>query len=417
MTETVAPRSWFKETAAAGRETPIPSGTPFSYWLLIIFLFLLYANTPFVLPAADIIHPAAIVGAGALLALLSESLFGGRKFIAAWPEGGLLLAFLTAAALSCLTALWPRHAVDAVSDLAKMSLVYFFLVNAGRTDRLVRGVMWTMVIGGLFPAIGTIRNFRAGVLQEGRAAWVGIFANPNEVAYAMVILMPFAAFLAMRSGWLARSFLAVTSLLYCVAAYVTFSRGGLVGIAIVASIFVWRTFGRGTRFLLLAAVVCGLIFASRYWSRGEDFSHLDNDVSFQQRIATSQAGWGMFLDHPLTGVGLGCSVIAWPLYAPEGLYTRGALVTHNTIIQVFGETGLLGASAFLLFLAFGIARARRVSQREESRGIGVALETSLWGLVACGMSGGYVLTWFPYLLLGLTSAASRMTVEPAEAAQ
>jgi O-antigen ligase len=125
----------------------------------------------------------------------------------------------------------------------------------------------------------------------------------------------------------------------------------------------------------------------------------------------------MFMDHPLTGVGLGCSVIAWPLYAPEGLYTRGALVTHNTVIQVFGETGLLGAIPFLLFLVFGISRARRVAQRPEVCGIGVALEAALWGLVACGMSGGYVLTWFPYLLLGLTAAAYRMTVEPVEESQ
>jgi O-antigen ligase len=157
--------------------------------------------------------------------------------------------------------------------------------------------------------------------------------------------------------------------------------------------------------------------AGRYWSRGEDFSHLDSDISFQQRIATSQAGWGMFMDHPLTGVGLGCSVIAWPLYAPEGLYTRGALVTHNTVIQVFGETGLLGAIPFLLFLALGISRARRVARQPDTRNAGIALEASLWGLVACGMSGGYVLTWFPYLLLGLTSAAGRMTVDFLEESQ
>jgi O-antigen ligase len=408
-------RYWFQETESAGPEPD--TRTPISYWLLIAFLVLLYANTPFILPAADIVHPAAIVGGGALLALLAETLFGGRSFVSAWPEGGILLAFLAGAALSCLTALWPGHAVDALSDLAKMSLVFFFLVNAGRTDRLVRGVMWTMVAGGLFPAIGTLRNFHAGNLQEGRAAWVGIFANPNEVAYSLVILLPFAAYLAMRSGWLARMFLAGASLLYLLATFVTFSRGGLVGIAVVALVFVWKTFGVGMRFLLLAMLVCGLIFAGRYWSRGEDFSHLDSDVSFQQRIATSQAGWGMFMDHPLTGVGLGCSVIAWPLYAPEGLYTRGALVTHNTVIQVFGETGLLGAIPFLLFLAFGIARARRVARQPEARGIGVALEAALWGMVACGMSGGYVLTWFPYLLLGLTSAACRMTVEPVEESQ
>jgi O-antigen ligase len=421
MTEAVArastpERSWFKGAETATVAEP-GAQTPLSYRLLIIFLLLLYANTPFILPAFDFAHPAAVVGGGALLALLSETLFGGRSFVSAWPEGGLLLAFLGAAALSCLTALWPGHAVDALSDLAKMALVYFFLVNAVRTGGRLRGVMLTMVVGGLFPAIGTLRNYHAGNLQEGRAAWVGIFANPNEVAYALAILLPMAACIALRSGWFLRILLAGISLIYLLAAYVTFSRGGLVGIAVVASIYVWRTYGTAMRLALLALVVCGLMLAGRYWSRGEDFSHLDSDVSFQQRIATSQAGWGMFLDHPLTGVGLGCSVIAWPLYAPEGLYTRGALVTHNTVIQVFGETGLLGAIPFLLFLAFGISRARRSARQPGTHDIGIALEASLWGLVACGMSGGYVLTWFPYLLLGLASAACRVTVEVPEESQ
>ncbi len=409
-------RSWFKQPEPAS--APESTGkAPVSYWLLIVFLVLLYANMPFLFPAFDSLHAAAVIGGGALLALLSETLVGGRKFVAAWPEGGLLLAFIGGAGLSCLGALWPAYAVQAVSDLAKMSLVYFFLVNAGRSEALLRGVMWTMVVGGLFPAIGTLHNYHIGNLEEGRARWVGIFANPNEVAYSLVILLPLAAYLATKSGWLGRIFLAGAASLFLMGAYVTFSRGGLVGIAVVASSYVWRTFGMGMRVLFLTILVCGFLFAGRYWSRGEDFSNLNSDNSFQERIATSQAGWGMFVDHPLTGVGLGCSVIAWPLYAPQGLYTRGALVTHNTFIQVFGETGLLGGIPFLALLVVGIIRARRTAKQPQTRHIGIALETALWGLAACGMSGGYVLTWFPYLLLGLTSAASRIALKPVEASQ
>ena len=173
----------------------------------IVFLFLLYANTPFVLPAADIIHPAAIVGAGALLALLSETLFGGRKFVAAWPEGGLLLSLpgRGGALLSHRPLARPRRgrALRPRQDVAGL------LLPGERRPHRSPGTRRDVDHGHrriVFPAVGTIRNFRAGILQEGRAAWVGIFANPNEVAYAMVILMPFAAYLAMRSGWLLRAF-------------------------------------------------------------------------------------------------------------------------------------------------------------------------------------------------------------------
>jgi len=289
-----------------------------------------------------------------------------------------------------------------------MVLVFFFLANSVRSEAQLRGVMWTMVLGGLFPALGTLRHYQSGNLLEGRAAWLGIFANPNEVSYALIILLPLAAYLATRHGWFLRAVLAAIAAMFLAASYVTFSRGGFVGLGVAGAIYIWRKYGLMMRGVMLAVMIGGFVIAAHHWSRAEDFSQLNNDISFQQRIATTEVGLGMFLDHPLVGVGLGCSVIAWPLYAPKGLYTRGALVTHNTIVQVFGETGILGAVPFLFLIAAGIWYARKLAKGEGTKNLGIALEASMWGLVACGMSGGYVLTWFPYLLLGLVAAARRL---------
>ena len=89
----------------AGTQENSPSKTPVSYWLLLVFLALLYANTAILLPALEVLRPAAVVGGCALLALLGEAFFNGRKLAVAWPDGALLIAFLGGAALSCLTAL------------------------------------------------------------------------------------------------------------------------------------------------------------------------------------------------------------------------------------------------------------------------------------------------------------------------
>jgi putative inorganic carbon (HCO3(-)) transporter len=407
----------FQNVARFRRELQVKeeagAATPVSYRLLLVFLLLLYANTPFLFPALEVIRPAALVGGAALFALLGEMMFGTRKFEAAWPEGALLAAFVAAAALSCLTALWPRYAVDWVSDLVKMTLVYFFLVNCANTERRLRGVMWVMVIGGLFPALGTLKNYYQGNLQEGRAAWLGIFGNPNEVAYSLVILFPLAAYLAAPRGWVARLVLLGLSIVYLPAIFVTFSRGGVVGLVAVIGLYAWRQRTLWLQAVLVLMVAGGLALAGRYWSRGEDFSQLGEDVSFRQRIATSQAGLNMFVDHPWLGVGPGCSVIAWPLYAPQGLYTRGALVTHNTIVQVFSETGILGAIPFLLLIGFGLYHTRRLALNSSTANLGIAIEVAIWGLVICGMSGGYALTWFPYILLGLAAAARRLPGESA----
>ena len=390
------------------------TGAPASYWLLLAFLLLLYANLPIVMPALEVLRPAKVVAGAALVMLLVERVFARKSLEFAWPEGCLLLAFLGAGALSSLTALWPRQAAESVSDLVKMTIVFFFIVNCANTERRLRGVMWTLVIGGLLPAAGTLANYFHGNLIDGRAAWVGIFENPNELAYSLVILLPLAAFLATGLGLLPRLALLGVALVYSAAILVTFSRGGLLGLVAVLGLYAWRKRSIWLQGLMVVLVAGGLILAGRFWSRGEDFKNLKGDTSFQQRVATSQVGLAMFVDHPLLGVGLGCSVIAWPLYAPEGLYTRGALVTHNTFIQALGETGAVGFIPFLLFIGFGLYQARKLAVKSAGTSLGnlsAGIEVSIWGLVICGLSGGYVLTWFPYILLGLAASARQITGE------
>jgi O-antigen ligase len=389
-------------------QTASVTGAPASYYLLLAFLFLLYANLPFILPASEVVHPAKVVAGAALVMLLVETIFGRRTLSLAWPEGACLLGFCGVAALSCLTALWPRQAAESLSDLIKMALVYFFIANCANTERRLRGVMWTIVIGGLIPAAGTLRNYLQGNLVDGRASWLGIFANPNEVAYSLVILVPVAAFLAEGLGLIPRLGLLGIAMVYIAAIFVTFSRGGLVALAVVLALFAWRKRGVWVWAVLLASVAAALVLGGKYWSRGEDFSGLKGDVSFRQRFATSEAGLAMFADNPLLGVGLGCSVIAWPLYAPNDLYSRGALVTHNTVIQPLGETGIFGFIAFVSFVGFGIYHARKValdSSRRSLANLGAGLQIAVCGFVVCGLSGGYVLTWFPYILVGMVSSA------------
>jgi O-antigen ligase len=346
--------------------------------------------------------------------LLAEAMFGKRTLGFAWPEGSLLLGFVAVAALSCLTALWPGYAVAALSDLVKMALVFFFIVNCANTERRLRGVMWTIVVCGVIPAAGTLKNYLQGNLLEGRASWLGIFANPNEVAYSLIILLPLAAVLAAGAGLMPRLALLGISTLYVGAIFVTFSRGGLVALAVVVGIYAWRKRNIWVQAALVALVMAGLVLGGKYWTRGADFSGLKGDVTFRQRLATSEVGLAMFADHPLLGVGLGCSVIAWPLYAPKDLYSRSSLVTHNTVIQPLGETGVFGFILFASFVGLGIHSARKLAldaSRPSMANLGAGLEIAVWGFVVCGLSGGYLLTWFPYILLGLVSSARRIQGE------
>jgi hypothetical protein len=38
----------------------------------------------------------------------------------------------------------------------------------------------------------------------------------------------------------------------------------------------------------------------------------------------------------------------------------------------------------------------------------MALELAMWGFVVCSLSGGFVYTWWPYVLVGLITATKRI---------
>src|SRR6185436_9920247 len=105
---------------------------------------------------------------------------------------------------------------------------------------------------------------------------------------------------------------------------------------------------------------------------------------------------------PLLGVGIDCAIVAFPLYAPDDFKSKGALVIHNTMVQALSETGVFGFVPFVLFIACGLYLARQIASSPnlspDGRRVAGGLEISLWGAMICGLSGGFLLSWFPYLV-------------------
>ena len=151
---------------------------------------------------------------------------------------------------------------------------------------------------------------------------------------------------------------------------------------------------------------------SASWTRTDGFNNINQDYTFQQRVATVKAGLAMFAAHPLVGVGINCAIVAFPLYAPDDFKTKGALVVHNTFVQALSETGVLGFVPFMLLIACGLYHARQVASSQNLQPAGSrmtsGLEVSLWGAMICGLSGGFLLSWFPYLVLGLIASTRQI---------
>lgn len=395
-------------------------GTPWSFPLLLVFLVLLYSNAAVLVPALAPAAPAQTVALAALAVLFVERSLARQPVRLAWPESHLLLAFLGVAAVSAFTALWMRHAVENTLTLLKFVAVYLLMANTVESWRRLRTVYAVMAIGALFPAVGALVHVARGELVEGsRAAWIGVFANPNDLAYALALVFPLALAVALERRGVVRWLLWGALAAYAAAAFFTYSRSGLLGFGAVVLLCVVRWTRPGLRLPALLLVAAGAAYAVvSYWGRQEGFGELTDDATTRQRIETMRIGLEVFADRPLLGAGLGCSLLAWPLYADPGANAEGWLHSHNTFIQVLSETGLLGTLAFALLIAVALAKANALARRCRRRGrpdlyrAVSALEIALWGFLVCGLAGGYLLSWFPYLLLGLVSALPRIPDPP-----
>lgn len=384
-------------------------GPKSSFRLMIVFLLILYSSIAVWFKQLDALRPALVVAVGALLMLGMELAQTGRAFKLSRPQGVLLLAFLAVCFVSSFNAFWPRLGFDTTLEVVKIVLVYIVIENTVTTESRLRTVLLTMALGGLFPSLGTIYYFLHGWLREGRGSWIGVFANANEDAYALVVLMPIAAMLAAKARFGVRLLLWGSMGAYLLAIFLTYSRGGLIGLFAVFCLAAWKQKSALIRSVMIAGVIGAVVLVTFYWGRSAGFQDVTKDTTFNQRIATVEAGLLMFQANPLFGVGPGCSIVAYPIYVPEALHCgcQLQLVVHNEIVQALSEVGILGFAPLMLFYGLSIFKSWRL-QNGPLRDYAAALEVALWGFVVCGLSGGFTYTWWPYILIALVVAAGHI---------
>ncbi len=411
---TLTPRAlrftWVRENT---QQSSVSEGPKVAFKLLILFLLTLYSNIAVVYKALDPFRPALVVALAAIFMLVVELGQSHRRFYFLGPQGFLLVAFLGVAFVSSFDAMWARLAFDRTSDIGKILLIYVLLENAVTSEDRLRKVMLAMVAGGVIPSLGVIYNYAHGILIEHtRAAWKGLFGNPNEAAYGLIVLVPIAVALASKARFVTRVALFGALGTYLIAIFLTFSRGGLLALLAVFALIGWRQKSTAIRAVIVAGLILAVSFAGVHWGRSQGFTDISQDTTYMQRIATIKAGIAMFEAKPLFGVGPGCSIVAYPLYVPIAAHCgcQSQLVIHNSFVQVLSEVGIFGFAVFMLFLGYSILDARKL-QKGPLANEAVALEIALWGFVICSLSGGFTYTWWPYILIGLVMAARHISTE------
>jgi O-antigen ligase len=157
--------------------------------------------------------------------------------------------------------------------------------------------------------------------------------------------------------WIVRLFFVAGTLILLWGIILTGSRSGIILLFFVALIQVFQAFTGRNRSILIILVLGLALFWFTNFAEGTVMepeaivtSIVERTDTVGSRYDTWEAGWKMFLDHPIRGVGIGRYSNYVPVYW-DGTSFNMVVTPHNTFIHVLSETGIIGFS-FFLFIIF-----------------------------------------------------------------
>lgn len=195
----------------------------------------------------------------------------------------------------------------------------------------------------------------------------GTFGQPNPYAgYINIPLSIALALMLLGNNWTTRLLAGLAAAILGGAEYLTQSRGGQIALVVVVLFVVivgmprlrkplalLGLFSLGIVALFLVEWIPAYVLTPVFSKLGLTQISFTNpnadDYPTAERLAHWIAGLRMFFDHPLTGVGIGNYPAVYSQYYVT-IFVNSLGHAHNYYINIAAETGVIGLTAFLLFL-------------------------------------------------------------------
>ena len=394
-----------------------------TFALCLLYVALIYIRPGEIVPVlADLRLPMVVLIIGSISA--AASLFMKRRRFANRPGDLCFVGFIFATMISNPVNGKFTVGPGGLEQLLPLVAFYFFIRIAVRTERQMRWLVGLVILLTMFQAVNGIVQYWTGAGLGGstvvmtptggdnpdsldtpgggevaRIRGTGIFGDPNDLAMALLIAFPFlfTAVLDAGTGMLRRLLALALLAVLLYAVFLTQSRGGFMGLAVLGAAYVYRRIGRTTA--LVAAV---LLLVLVLMAPGRLREVTSSEESAQFRIQAWNIGFELLKSKPVLGVGTG------------EFMTFHNRVAHNSFVHVFAETGLVGLFFFVgMFYWFFVTNG---PLRNVAGAVDSPLARDLWasclGLVvcACFLSRQYV----PILYIPLALGAARVTIAQAD---
>jgi O-antigen ligase len=400
---------------AGGSKRDVLSGAFF--WLSAFYL--VYCIRP-----EDLIRVpflAKITITGVLLALVSSGGKAQRKLKDLPIEAKYLLAMSAVLFLSALLSpVWRGGAFFGTIDFSKVIVAWIltFLVVTSM-QRLHRIIFVQAGSVAVISILSIVKGYNTPRLE---GVMGGIYQNPNDLAFAIVLSFPFCfAFLLTSKRALIKMVWVGCMLVMLASLFLTASRAGFIDLVIAGTVCLWHLGVRGKRMYLIVIVafvgtlffaIAGRTLITRFEAMG---GHGGNGQfegaygSYEERKYLMVRAIEGIEHYPILGIGV------HNFRSYSGVWHD----VHMTYLQIAVEGGIPTLILYLLFFSRGFANLKYLRRRKDLDGGTVifvgALHSSLVGFVVGAVFAPEAYHYFPYFTVAYTSVLVAMVKEQGKA--
>lgn len=321
------------------------------------------------------------------------------------------------------------YAWDKFIEFTKVVMLFLFITLAIDTKKKVDTFVWAIVLAiSAYAAMEAIKFILSGGGHRivGKS---GILADRNDLAVAINMCLPLVFYLwhvtkhkYLKLGLLGLGFLNVIAIVG------TFSRGGFIGLSILA-FAIWLKSNYKFVFFVLALIALPVAYqnAPSEWKERQSTIQTASteDSSFIGRLWAWKIATLIALDNPATGGGFKATTdpVLWQLYAPDTMFF-GPIETppipveirpkaaHNIYFQVLASSGFVGLFLFLLMLLVCYVKNFRNGKIAEKLGLdwisylSKCINLSLIGYGITGMNVSLAYFDLVYAIFGVISVVT-----------
>jgi O-antigen ligase len=388
-----------------------------AFFWLTAFCFIYCARPEDWIPLVGYLPLAKISGLFALIGLFI-SLGRSKRRLRDLPREAIYLLLLVGILFlsAVFSPIWRGGALSRTIDFSKVCVAWLLTFMLVTSMMRLRRIIFIQTISVVIITAASIIKGHSQPRLEGVIG--GIYSNPNDLAFAIVLSLPFAlAFLISAKGMFVKAAWAFGMLIMAVALLMTASRAGFITLVISGAVCLWHFGIRGRRLYLIAAVV--FIGSVLLLTLGHQLKNRLMTLTGETPTADVRSAYGSFearqflirkavegiIHYPLLGVGV----------RQFEVYSTIWHEVHMTYLQIAVEGGIAALVLYVMFFRRGFSNLRQLRRRRdldpETRLFIGALHSSMVGFVVGACFAPEAYQFFPYFTVAYTSALLKLIQE------